>query len=168
MPGVHQIPVREPGPEVDTPLGRFESYLREHNLRLTQERRSVLEVVLSREGHFDAERLLQFVRQRREGKRVSRATLYRTLEHLRAAGLVKMHRFGTGHAIFEHVYHRGHHDHMVCDTCGRVVEFVNEEIERLQDEVCEAHGFRPTSHVMQIFGICTECATREGEGDARR
>ncbi len=171
MSGLHSELSGVSGAVGDTPLARFEIYLREHNLRLTQERQSVLDVVLSREGHFDADSLLQFVRQRREGKRVSRATLYRTLEHLRAAGLVKMHRFGPGQALYEHVYNRLHHDHMVCDSCGRVVEFVSDEIERLQEDVCREHGFRPGNHVMQIFGICAECAAGNVSGngeDARR
>jgi len=145
------------------PLERFREYLFENNLRLTPERRAVLEVILSREGHFDAEELLRFLRRRR---RVSRATLYRTLDHLREAGLVKVHRFGRGQALYEHVYGRQHHDHMVCNRCGEVIEFVNEEIERLQDEVCRRAGFRSTSHVMQIFGVCRKC--REGESASSR
>ncbi len=148
------------------PQARFEEYLRRNNLRMTPERRSVLEVILSREGHFDAEELLQFLRRRH--KRVSRATLYRTLEHLRTAGLVKMHRFGRGHALYEHIYGRKHHDHMVCDRCGRVIEFVNEDIERLQDEVCRRHDFRSTNHVMQIFGICAECRDTGGDPDGEK
>ena len=163
MAGLHSALGDENGAAGDTPLSRFETYLREHHLRLTPERESVLDVVLSREGHFDADSLLQFVRQRREGKRVSRATLYRTLEHLRAAGLVKMHRFGPGQALYEHVYNRRHHDHMVCDSCDRVVEFVSDEIERLQEDVCREQGFRASNHVMQIFGVCAECAAAEGE-----
>lgn len=143
------------------PQARFEQYLRTRNLRMTPERRSVLEVILSREGHFDAEELLVFLRRRH--KQVSRATLYRTLEHLQGAGLVKMHRFGQGHALFEHVYGRSHHDHMVCDRCSQVIEFVNDEIERLQEEVCHQHGFRSTNHVMQIFGICRACQEKERE-----
>lgn len=150
---------RSPG---DGPLDRFQKYLREQNLRMTPERRTVLDVILSREGHFDAEELLQFLRRRQ--KPVSRATLYRTLDHLRGAGLVKMHRFGRGHALFEHVYGRKHHDHLVCDRCGRVIEFVNEEIERLQELVCDQHDFRSTNHVMQIFGVCSECRKEEMSG----
>jgi Fur family ferric uptake transcriptional regulator len=155
---------RDDGKE-DGPQARFEAYLRTHNLRMTPERRSVLEVILSRHGHFDAEELLQFLRRRH--KRVSRATLYRTLDHLRTAGLVKMHRFGRGHALYEHVYGRQHHDHMVCDSCGTVIEFVDEEIERLQDEVCSRHGFKSANHVMQIFGMCAACQERAGEGNGK-
>jgi Fur family ferric uptake transcriptional regulator len=146
------------GPE---PEERLREYLRTRNLRMTPERRWVLQGVLSREGHFDAEELLNFLHRRHMP--VSRATLYRTLDHLAASGLVKKHRFGQGHALFEHIYGRQHHDHMVCDRCGAVLEFVNDEIERLQDEVCEKHGFLPTNHVMQIFGVCRKCQEQEAK-----
>ena len=126
---------------------------------MTPERRWVLQGVLSREGHFDAEELLAFLHRR--NMPVSRATLYRTLEHLTASGLVKMNRFGRGHALFEHNYGRHHHDHMVCDHCGTVIEFVNDQIERLQDQVCREHGFAPTNHVMQIFGSCSRCHAKD-------
>ena len=145
--------------EGSAPAERFENYLRRRNLRMTPERRNVLEVIVRRQGHWDAEELLHFLKGRKHP--VSRATLYRTLDHLREAGLVKMHRFGRGHALFEHVYGRQHHDHMVCDRCGKVIEFVNEEIERLQEEMCRVHGFHSTNHVMQIFGICRECRETE-------
>jgi Fur family ferric uptake transcriptional regulator len=128
---------------------------------MTPERHSVLDLILSREGHFDADELLRFLRRR--SKRVSRATLYRTLDHLREAGLVKVHRFGRGHALYERIYGRRHHDHLVCNGCGRVIEFVDEEIERRQREVCLQHRFRPTTHVMQIFGLCRDCQGEEGE-----
>jgi Fur family ferric uptake transcriptional regulator len=141
------------------PEERLREYLRGRNLRMTPERRWVLQGVLSREGHFDAEELLQFLHRRHMP--VSRATLYRTLDHLTASGLVKRHRFGQGHALFEHIYGRQHHDHMVCDRCGAVLEFVNDEIERLQDEVCRQHNFISTNHVMQIFGICARCQEQE-------
>ena len=157
---VTQDPTRTVTPS-EGPQARFEQYLRSRNLRMTPERRSVLEVILSREGHFDAEELLVFLRRR--NKQVSRATLYRTLDHLRGAGLVKKHRFGRGHALFEHVYGKSHHDHMVCDRCGEVIEFVNDEIEQLQEEVCRRHGFRSTTHIMQIFGVCGPCQDAEGK-----
>lgn len=141
------------------PEARLHDYLRARKLRMTPERRWVLQGVLSRQGHFHAEELLAFLHRRQMP--VSRATLYRTLDHLTASGLVKKHRFGTDHAIFEPNFGRHHHDHLVCDRCGDVLEFVNEDIERLQDQVCATHGFQPTNHVMQIFGICARCRKRD-------
>jgi len=145
------------------PEERLREYLRSRKLRMTPERRWVLQGVLPRQGHFDADELLAFLHRR--NMPVSRATLYRTLEHLTASGLVKMHRFGRGHALFEPNYGRHHHDHMVCDHCGKVIEFVNAQIEELQDQVCDEHGFMATNHVMQIFGSCSGCRDgTEGQG----
>ena len=105
------------------------------------------------------ESLLEFVRQRRKGKRVSRATLYRTLEHLRAAGLVKMHRFGPGQALYEHVYSRRHHDHMVCDRCGRVIEFVTRRSSGSRTRSAASTAFAPA---------ITSCRSSESARSAPR
>ena len=134
---------------------RLREHLRSRNLRVTPERLDVLEGVLDREGHFDAEELLAHLRSNDKG--VSRATLYRTLDHLADAGLVHKHHFEEGHALFEHVHGRSHHDHMVCDRCGSVIEFVSEEIESLQEQICRQHGFRVLRHVHQLFGVCQDC-----------
>lgn len=159
-PTAQRRTARKPSPAVE-PEERLREYLRSRNLRMTPERRWVLQGVLSRDGHFDAEELLQFLHRRHMP--VSRATLYRTLDHLTSSGLVKRHRFGQGHALFEHIYGRHHHDHMVCDRCGAVIEFVNDDIENLQDQVCAEHGFLSTNHVMQIFGICARCQEAEAK-----
>jgi Fur family ferric uptake transcriptional regulator len=138
---------------------RLREHLRARNLRVTPERLDVLEGVLSRDGHFDAEELLAHLR--RSNKSVSRATLYRTLDHLAEAGLIHKHHFAEGHALFEHVHGRSHHDHMVCDRCGKVIEFVHEQIEALQDQICRQHGFREQRHVHQIFGVCRDCQKKQ-------
>ncbi|NNF07891.1 MAG: transcriptional repressor [Candidatus Eisenbacteria bacterium] len=137
------------------PFDVFATYLKEHRLRNTAERNAVLKELVQAKDHLDAEGLL--VRLRKRSHPVSRATLYRTLDHLVIAGLVKKHSFGQGHAQYEYVLGRKHHDHMVCDRCGLVIEFINDEIESLQEEVCRQHGFQSTNHVMEIFGICKDC-----------
>lgn len=142
----------ETGPEE-----RLRDHLKARNLRVTPERLTVLQSVMNQQGHFDAEELLETLR--RSNRPVSRATLYRTLDHLAEAGLVKRHHFREGHASFESAFERAHHDHMVCERCGTVLEFVSEEIEALQEQVCAEHGFRPLGHVHQIFGICRACQT---------
>lgn len=139
------------------PEERLREHLKARNLRMTPERLMVLQGAMSQSGHFDADELLESLR--RSNREVSRATLYRTLDHLAEAGLVKRHHFGEGHARFESVFDRAHHDHMVCHRCGAVIEFVSEEIETLQDQICEQHGFLALGHVHQIFGICRNCQT---------
>ena len=140
-----------------SPEARLRDHLKSRNLRMTPERLMVLQGVLSQQGHFDAEELLETLR--RSDHPVSRATLYRTLDHLAEAGLVKRHHFREGHARFESVFDRDHHDHMVCERCGTVIEFVSEAIESLQEQVCAEHGFRALGHVHQIFGVCRSCQT---------
>jgi Fur family transcriptional regulator, ferric uptake regulator len=139
-----------------TPEGR----LRERGLRLTRERRRILEAALGHRGHFDADGLLAALR--RGGAGVSRATVYRTLAHLVASGLLRRYDLGDRSSLYEAAVGKRHHEHLICLRCGAIIEFVQERIERLQDEVCRRHRFRPESHSLQIFGVCGSCAAREG------
>jgi len=142
-------------------LQRFERGLRERGLRVTVERRAILEHAVRNLGHFEAEELLASLR--RSGSRVSRATVYRTLGRLVEAGLVRRHPLDDGRAFYEPAFDRAHHEHLVCVRCGEILEFVQDEIERLQDEVCRQHRFRPVSHTLQIYGTCERCRSDASE-----
>lgn len=133
----------------------FAGYLRAQGLRLTSERIALFEEIYRQHGHLDAEALLVAVRGR--GQQVSRATVYRTLELLVSAGLVRKQRVGARGQLFEHVHPGQQHDHLVCSRCGRVVEFVSPGITALQAEICRAHGFSPAHHQLQILGLCNGC-----------
>ena len=135
---------------------RFTKYLQDNRLRLTRERRRILDEMLRIPGHFDADDLLAHFH--RLGRRVSRATLYRTLARLVEAGLVHKVEMAQGQARYEVMVGRHHHDHMICLACGRIIEFESREIERLQDEICRRKGFRMTGHMHQIRGRCRSCA----------
>jgi len=110
-------------------------------------------------GHFYAQELVASLK--RHGFRVSRATVYRTLTHLVETGMLRRHELGDRKTFYEPAFGREHHEHMVCLSCGAILEFVQEDIERLQDEVCREHGFRPLSHTLQIQGICESCRGRD-------
>ncbi len=84
-------------------------------------------------------------------------TIYRFIPLLLESGMVKEAVRCRGHFTYEHIYGHQHHDHLVCVKCGRVYEFRNEEIERLQDEVCKKFNFQPLEHRLGIRGICAEC-----------
>lgn len=142
--------------EIDT----FREYLARHRLKMTQERKAILEEAFRIQGHFDADDLL--LRFRRMGRPVSRATIYRTLGHLLDSGLLRKVVVGQGQALYEPVHGREHHDHLVCLGCGKLIEFSNDDIEELQSRVCREHGFRMTRHVHQILGYCQAC-DQEGE-----
>ena len=133
----------------------FESYLSRRGLRLTPERRDLFDEIFRRHEHFEADEL--HFRLRRAGKKISRATVYRGLELLVDAGVVGRVRVGEEGYRYERLHAGEHHDHLICDGCGRIIEFFEPKIERLQDSVCAAHGFHAISHSHQIRGLCREC-----------
>ncbi len=143
--------------EQQGPHEHFRKFLQEGQYRITPERFDVLDAVLAWDDHFDADNL--FIYLKNNGSKVSRATVYKTLALLHECGLVSRYRFSQGHAQYEKTTDRPHHDHMVCTKCGKIVEFENSRVERLQDDACAQFGFTPMYHSFQIFGICLECRT---------
>jgi len=137
---------------------KFRGYLAARALRCTSQRRAVLREVFARHGHFDADDLLNALRG--NGRRVSRATVYRTLGHLVECGLIKEVLRCQGKAHYEHTFGHRHHDHMVCVECGRVIEFTSPSIEEAQRRACEQYGFQPIEHRLGIKGICNSCRQR--------
>ena len=95
-----------------------------------------------------------------EGPKVSRATVYRTIALLVEGGFVESLDTGTGELLYEHTLGHRHHDHLVCEGCGRIEEFFDERIERLQEEVAASKGFELVSHSMRLFGRCASCARK--------
>jgi Fur family ferric uptake transcriptional regulator len=143
----------------ETTAARFRDFLARRGLRMTRERIVILEAILAASDHFDAEKL--YLDLRAQESLVSRATVYRTLDLLVQCGLVDRSRFASDSFSYEPMDGREHHDHMVCTACGHVIEFVSEEIERLQDQACASHDFQSHSHRLTIFGLCADCAKKE-------
>ena len=144
-------------------IERFAQYLSRHNLKMTRERRVILDHVVSVRGHFDVDDLL--VRLRKAGHGVSRATLYRNLPRLVDSGLIHKVEMAHGQARYELMVGRHHHDHMICLGCGTILEFESPEVERIQVQVCRRKRFVMTGHTHQIRGYCSACAA---DGGARR
>ncbi len=138
-------------------ISQFQHYLQGQGLKSTRERQAIAREVLVIREHFDPE-LLQS-RLRRKGTRISRATIYRTLDHLINCDLVRKTSLDLEHksAFYENTIIRRHHEHMVCIGCGAVIEFTSDEIESLQDEICDSHRFKPVRHTHQIMGYCRKC-----------
>ena len=137
----------------------FVQYLRDNNLKVTKERLMLLEELFNSTGHLDADSLL--FQLRNQGKRVSRATIYRTLDLLVQCGLARKSRLGREHYVYERVTPGKRHDHMVCTGCGRIIEFYDSELDERQRQVCLEHHFRPTFYCLQIQGLCAECQRNE-------
>jgi len=128
-------------------------YLREANMRCTAQREDIVRVLLDMSGHFSAEGLHR--RLQEEDVHVSRSTVYRTVSALEERGLIRHVFQSDGHSFYEKA--EEHHDHLLCVQCGKVMEFRDEGIEELQDQVCERFGFQPHDHRLRITGLCREC-----------
>ncbi len=137
-------------------LDQFLRILREKGHRVTSERLLLFREIYSQHSHIDADALLESMK--RQGLKISRATLYRNLDLLAQYGFVSKHRLGGNRYLYEHIHTGQRHDHLVCSRCGRVAEFVSPAIGALQREICHAHGFDPEEHTLQIHSLCLECA----------
>lgn len=146
-------------------MGRETDELKQAGLKATRPRLMILQLLEeAEERHLTAEGVYRHLMS--AGEEVGLATVYRVLTQFEQAGLVQRHYFDGERAYFELDEHQ-HHDHMVCLRCGRVEEFYNAEIERLQRGVAEEHDFRLTDHRMELYGLCGQCRSEEdaeGEG----
>jgi Fur family ferric uptake transcriptional regulator len=131
---------------------------RSGRLRETPERFAVLDAVLESHGHFDAEGL--YFRMISSGIKVSKATVYNTLDLLQECGLVSKYRFTENSSRYEKAFGRPSHHHLICLSCGEIIEFINDKLERIQDEVSTEKNFKPQSSNLQIFGTCAKCRKR--------
>jgi Fur family ferric uptake transcriptional regulator len=135
---------------------QFGRYLAGQGLRYTAERQAVVGAVFEKHRHFEADDLLLWARAHRP--RVSRATIYRTLELLVASGLVRQMTFGDKSAQhYEQVLGIPHHDHLICLACGRVQEVFSASLEREQDLLCAKNDFVVHHHNLEVFGLCRKC-----------
>lgn len=143
----------------------FRKYLERRGLKLTAERLAVFDELFARHEHLEADELL--VRLRARHKKISRATIYRTLDLLVDSGIVGRVRIREEGYRYERMRAGDHHDHLICNECGRVVEFREPRIESLQDEICQRHGFVLLSHSHQLRGVCRQCRPRGSTSDSR-
>lgn len=134
----------------------FRRYLREQGLPVTPQREAVADTVFESSGHLSVEDIELALRAR--GERIGKATVYRTMELLVRSGLVEEHDFGEGFKRYEHRFTRQPvHEHLICTTCGKVVEFQSPEVLRAQDCISLLYGFVPHRHRLEIYGTCSEC-----------
>ncbi len=133
----------------------FRGYLEKQGMRFTQERRIILKRVTSLDDHFEVEDLVQQFHS--AGLKVSTASVYRTIPLLIDAGIIIKNPCDQMPARLEPVFGHEHHDHMVCRKCKKIVEFKDDEIEKLQKKVAEKHGFSMDGHRLVISGYCRDC-----------
>ncbi len=131
-------------------------FLKMQGLKISQKRMYIIECFLHENKHFTAMDLYQKIQKTMPG--IGFSTVYRTLKLLARFNFASERHFRKGMALFEPVNHEKHHDHLICTECGLIIEFSNNEIEKIQDRITRNHRFQATDHKLEIYGICQKCA----------
>ena len=140
-------------------MDEFKKALRENGLKYTKQREVLLEILYNSDLHFTPEALHAEVKAKYPKLNVGIATVYRTLNLLEDSGMATSISFGAQGKKFE-LAHRDHHDHLICKNCNKIVEFEDHSIEKKQVNISKANGFTLTGHLMQLYGICNDCAKK--------
>lgn len=143
----------------------FRDYLKDNKHRQTPERFMVLEEIYKADGHFDADDM--YFRMKNGGYRVSRATVYNTLDLLVESGLVQRHQFGQNQSYYERAYAYRQHDHMICNECGEVLEFCDPRIQEIKGLMERIHDFKIASHSLHFYGTCTDIENCQKRKEAK-
>ena len=151
---------KTPDSQTDEKLERFRDFIRERGLKNTRQRDDIARWFFAVKGHHNADEIYRQVQNESPG--IGFSTVYRTMKLLCEAGLVQERHFGDSEALYENV--STHHDHCICTSCGKIMEFENPQIEALQEAVARDFGFQLTSHKMELYGLCASCARAQRPG----
>ena len=141
-----------------SPVDKFREYLAMRGKRLTRERSTIVEEVFSSHEHFDADQLVSRLSQRTDGRSVSRSTVYRTLQGLVEAGLLRTVARNNDREVYEHDYGYPQHDHLICKKCHTLIEFQNPTLSQALEAIAEEHGFIMSGHRLEVYGMCSACS----------
>jgi len=135
-------------------VNKFKDILKNEGLRYTKQRQQVWDEIRNSSEHRDAEEIyiqINNASKSNHSEKVSRATVYRTIDVLVKNNLVRKMELGDGRALYEHKIEEEHHDHIICVETGKIIEFYNEELEKIQEDVVKEHGYELVRHVHQLF-----------------
>jgi Fur family transcriptional regulator, ferric uptake regulator len=133
----------------------FQTYLTSKGLKNTKQRALIVDIFLSTKDHINVDSLYQKVKAKNPG--IGYATVYRTMKLLKESGVASERHFGTGQALYEPLLADEHHDHLICISCRKIIEFENPKIESLQERVAKDHQFKLTTHKHELYGHCKKC-----------
>lgn len=143
-------------------LTRFKELLKSNGLKFTTQREIILETLYNSDEHLTPESLHQLIQKEYPKLKIGIATVYRTLSLLEESQMVTFISFGAQGKKYE-LSAKNHHDHLICTDCGKITEFVDDQIEARQRLITKKLDFKMSDHSMQIYGTCKECQTKEKE-----
>ncbi len=137
-------------------IEKLKSVLKNKGMKYTEQRALILQLLMKLDEHLNAEELYEVVKKEHPEQNIGIATVYRTLNFLEEVNLISSISFGKEGKKYES-NDTEHHDHIICTSCGKIVEFFDEEIEKRQESIAEQKGFMITDHNMQLYGLCETC-----------
>jgi Fur family ferric uptake transcriptional regulator len=143
-------------------LKNFKKLLKSNNLKYTKQRELILKIIYNNSGHFTPEDIYNLIKDSYPDVKLGIATVYRTLTLLEDANIVSSISFGAQGKKYEFGL-KEHHDHLVCLKCGGIEEFIDDVIEKRQEDIAREHNFKMTNHIMKITGICRDCLRNREE-----
>ena len=139
----------------------FRAALKKKGLKTTSQRDDIARTFFASDSHLSIDDLYREVRNINPG--VGYATVYRTMKLLKECDFAEEQHFADGHTRYENADQEDHHDHILCDECSMIVEFADDDIERMQEEIADRLGFVLTHHRMELYGICAACRAKKSQ-----
>lgn len=137
-------------------IEELKKIVKQKGLKYTEQREIVLSILINAEDHLTAEEVYNEIKKQYPDTNIGIATVYRALSFLEEVDLIASINFGTDGKKYESNA-KSHHDHLICTSCGKIVEFLDDEIEKRQDRIAKKNKFKITSHSMQLYGTCEDC-----------
>ena len=137
-------------------IDELKKIVKQKGLKYTEQREIVLSILLHAKEHLTADEVYNEIKKEHKESNIGIATVYRALSFLEEVDLITSITFGTDGKKYES-NSKSHHDHLICTECGKIIEFIDDEIEKRQDKIAKKNKFKITSHSMQLYGTCEVC-----------
>ncbi len=137
-------------------INDLKAIIKQKGMKYTEQRAIILQILVNLDDHLNAEEIHSIIQKEYPEQNIGIATIYRTLNFLEEVNLISSISFGSDGKKYEG-NQKEHHDHLICTSCGKIVEFLDNDIEKKQEDIASKNGFTITDHSMQIYGLCKDC-----------